>query len=150
MSYIITRVNQGVAYLWGECFALINNDTQWNDGWYYATVSDNVFKDAKGVERHYVTLISEADTDDLQRLLDMYYGTPDGIKDILSNYKHLVPSKIRCDSRFNSLEALVKAVDYSNVLAKEYEMANFVSKVCSIVVSRIIKDKFVKKETVIK
>jgi len=155
MSYIIARVEDGVAYLWGESFALISSEETYKNGWYYATTSKSTFKDKKGVTRQYVTIVAEIypesvdDYAELKKLLAIYYGTFDGLKDIVNNYNHLIPFKIRNDSRFHAFESVINLnFGYSSCLAKEYEMSNFVSKICSIVASRLIKDKFVKKETV--
>lgn len=159
MSYIIARVEDGIAYLWGESFALISadegSDVTYENGWYYVIVSKSTFKDKKGVTRQYVTVVEKIDPSsvvacsELKRLLSIYYGTSEGLKDIVNNYNHLIPYRIRNDSRFHAFESVINLdFGYSSYLAKEYEMSNFVSKICSIVASRIIKDKFVKKETV--
>lgn len=148
MSYLVARVENGVAYLWGESFALVGGE-KCEDGWYFAKISNGEFKDKKGVVRQYVNVLAESkDKEELKRILDIYYGTNNGIKDIISNYINLVPSQIRADARFKTLCAITDVFDYSSAFSKEHEMTNFVSKVCCIVAGRIIKDKFVKKETV--
>ena len=148
MSYLVARVENGVAYLWGESFALVGGE-KCEDGWYFAKIYNSEFKDKKGVVRQYVNILAKAeDKEELKRILDIYYGYNAGIKDIINNYINLVPSQIRSDARFKTLCAIMDVIDYSSATAKEHEMANFISKVCCIVAGRIIKDKFVKKETV--
>ena len=147
MSYLVAKVENGVAYLWGESFALVSNEKN-EDGWYFVKLSKNEFKDKKGVNRQYVSIVAPADDkEELKRVLNIYYGYNDGIKDLINNYYNLVPAQIRSDSRFKTLCSLVDTINYSSAYSKEHEMSNFVSKVCCIVAGRIIKDKFVKKET---
>lgn len=148
MSYLVARVENGVAYLWGESFALVGGE-KCNDGWYFAKISNGEFKDKKGVVRQYVNILSKAeDIEELKRILNIYYGNNSGIKDMISNYINLVPAQIRADARFKALCAIMDVIDYSSAVSKEHEMSNFVSKVCCIVAGRIIKDKFIKKENV--
>ena len=146
MSYVVARVENGVAYLWGEIFALVSGE-KCEAGWYFARLSKNDFKDKKGITRQYANIVAPVeDNEELTKILGIYYGKTDGIKTLLSDYFHLVPAQIRQDSRFKALVALMDALDYSSAMSKEYEMTNFISKVCCIVASRIVKDKFVKKE----
>lgn len=148
MSYLVAKVENGVAYLWGESFALVGGG-KGEDDWYFVKLSNGEFKDKKGVTRQYVNIVAPVeDKEELKRILNIYYGYNEGIKDLIENYYNLVPAQIRNDSRFKTLCSLVEVVDYSSAVAKEHEMSNFVSKVCCIVAGRIIKDKFVKKETV--
>lgn len=148
MSYLVAKVENGVAYLWGESFALVGGEKS-EDGWYFVKLSNSEFKDKKGVTRQYVNIVAPVeDKEELKRILNIYYGYSEGIKDLIENYYNLVPAQIRNDSRFMTLCSLVEVVDYSSAVSKEHEMSNFVSKVCCIVAGRIIKDKFVKKETV--
>lgn len=148
MSYLIARVENGVAYLWGESFALISDDNC-TDGWFFVRLANSAFKDKKGVTRQYVNIVAPIeDTAELVRILNIYYGSTEGIRDLIENYYNLVPTQIRSDSRFKTLCELSKVINYSSAMSKEHEMSNFVSKVCCIVANRIIKDKFVKKETI--
>lgn len=140
MSFVLVKIVEGVAYLWGESFALIASDNKYDDGWYFGKLSKNSFVDKKGVTRSYVKNLKFTDNEmDVFKILSIYYGTPDGLKCIIDEYKLLVPTRIRGDSRFNSLESLIKlGMEYSQAVAKEYEMTNFISKICYIVASRLV------------
>lgn len=163
MTYLAARVESGVAYLWGEAFAIVGLDksilvgkdskevraSKYNNGWYYAKLSKKDFMDKKGIERKYISIVEPVgDTEELKRIINIYYGTPEGIKDVLQNYSNLIPLQIRQDTRYKAFVALSELIDYSSELSKEHEMGNFVSKVCCIVAGRIIRDKFAKKENI--
>lgn len=142
MTYLVVRVEDGVAYIWGETFALVKSVLPVDDGWFFGSVGSSELVDKKGVARKYVNILAHIDDDiEVVRILNMYFGTVDGINDILEYYKELIPLRMRNDSRFKTFEDMYYKMGYCRSTIKEHEMLHFMDKLTSIVASRVVKDK---------
>ena len=140
MNRLLAYVEQGVAYLWGEQFALLLTADDVKSGWYIVEDNKNIFKDKKGTTRVRVSVVQAVDSTDVKALLNVYYGTTEGMHTIFSN-KGYVPPKIRYDSRFITLTSLYETLDnFSMSTVTEDEMRNFIHKVGYSVATNMIRE----------
>lgn len=138
--YLLVKVEDNVIYLWGETFALIDKGKSESvvNGWYYATTTDAVLVDKKGTPRKYATIRKSIDVEDLQELLNIYWGTNIGLKTLCTKYRMLVPQKICDDSRFHTLKSLLN-FGYCLQITRTDEMRKFIEKIVGIVLDKIIR-----------
>lgn len=138
----VAKVVRGVAFLWGDTFALTRREEKVSDGWYIVVRTPKTFKDKKGTERSYVKVVADVDDAILQDVINIYYATDTGIKLMMVDKFLLIPKQLRDDARFGALSDLIEmGVGFSmSGISKEDETLSFVKKIAGIVASRILED----------
>lgn len=147
----VAKVVKGVAFLWGDTFALTRrerDEAKVADGWHIVVRTPKTFMDKKGTERSYVRVVLEnVDKDILEEVINIYYATDEGIRLMMENYFMLIPKQLRDDARFGALKDIIDmGVGFSiSGVSREDETLSFVKKIAGIVASRILEDELERK-----
>lgn len=143
MLLTIARIENGLVFNGGEAFSLLEPEQRnLQNGWYICKLTQGAIIDKKGVERPFIFALKMINNDAFVKdILNIHLCSAEGLKLIFTKYIELLPTAMKSDGRFNSLQSMVSLIDnYSMATISDDEMRSYVHKLSCIVMKRLLND----------